>query len=421
MDAIKGLARRTTQSIREKVTHTETSPEDEMLDETSKKVRQFQKTSEVLCVKLIRAASLIEELGKLVKDIGEEYQKVPDLQPDAIKFADDVLEVGNKLIATAQEHQKGLKTQGFDVLNSFMKEVKKLKDAEDTRRKNQLEYDFFRRKVLELRRDPPKDTSRIPRNEQTLENWRVELWRATENNKAICSNLYAEGQRGIDLSVLTLTQVLGSYLGIAGGGFKQQFVNARLPVYPTGPILPPAPLPPNPLPPYQPPLQPGGYGSATYGQPPQPQQGWQQSQPPYAQPTPPAQQQSQNWHQQQQQQQQQQGYQQGHVVQQQKDWTQSQQSWQQPPPTSVEQHDWGQPQPSQSQQQLTQPQVSISGGWQVAEQPVEWKPTPQSLSSSNVTQTHENKLWTLTPIVDEHFKGNGNGNVDGNGNSAHTS
>ncbi|KAH9579801.1 hypothetical protein LSM04_001897 [Trypanosoma melophagium] len=344
MDTIKGLARRTTQSIREKVTHTETSAQDEMLDETSKKVRQFQKTSEVLCVKLIRIASLMEELAKVVRDVGEEYQKVPDLQPDSVKFAADVFEFGNKLIATSREHQKGIQNQGFEVLNSFIKEMKRLKDAEDTRRKNQLEYDFFRRKVLELRRDPPKDNSRIPRNEQILENWRVELWRATENNRAICSQLYAEGQRAIDLSVLTLTQVLDSYLGIAGGGFKQQFVNVRLPVYPAGPLLPPAPLPPNPLPPYQPPVQPGGYVNTAYGQ-----------------------------------------------------------------------------KQQQQQQQRTQPPVSSSVGWQLAAQSAEWGAHTQNSSLPSSTQTHGNKLWTLTPILDDHFEGNGNSSVDGNGNYAQTS
>ncbi|PWU96743.1 hypothetical protein C4B63_18g142 [Trypanosoma cruzi] len=252
MEAIKGLARRTTQSIREKVKNREATGHDELLEVTSKKVLQYQKSGEVICSKLIRAAGLIEELGRLMKDVGEEYQSVSDLPQESSQLATDVLDMGTKLVATAQEHQKGLKEEGFDVLNAFIKNTSKLRDAEEARRKNRLEYDFFRQKVLELRSCPPKDTSRIPRNEQKMENWRVEFWRATENHKAVCSQLYVEGQRAIDLSVLTLTKVLGSFMNIAGDGFKQQFVNARLPVYPTAPILTPAPLPPNPMPAFQP-------------------------------------------------------------------------------------------------------------------------------------------------------------------------
>ncbi|ESL06800.1 hypothetical protein TRSC58_05520 [Trypanosoma rangeli SC58] len=156
MEAIKGLARRTTQSFREKVTQRDTYDRDESLDVARKKILQYQRFGQVVCIKLIRAAELIEELCKILKDVGQEYQNVPDLLPESSQLAADVLDVGTKLFATAQEHQKGLKEQGFDVLNSFIKNTSKLKDAEEVRRKNQLEYAFFRQKVLGLRAVPPK-------------------------------------------------------------------------------------------------------------------------------------------------------------------------------------------------------------------------------------------------------------------------
>ncbi|EKF37717.1 hypothetical protein MOQ_002083 [Trypanosoma cruzi marinkellei] len=326
MEAIKGLARRTTQSIRDKVKNREAAGHDELLEGTSKKVLQYQRSSEVICTKLTRAAALIEELGRLLKDVGEEYQNIADLPQESSQLATDVLDLGTKLVATAQEHQKGLK-EGFDVLSAFIKNASKLRDAEKARRKNQLEYDFFRQKVIDLRSCPPKDTSRIPRNEQKMENWRVEFWRATENNKAVCSQLYVEGQRAIDLSVLTLTRVLGSFMNIAGDGFKQQLVNARLPVYPTAPILPPAPLPPNPMPPFQPLYHAGCHPTLNYGQLQQPLP-WSQDQPSQSQ-------ERQGW---------QEGYPSG--------WSQQQQQQQQQlQPSSVEiytsqpQHSWGQVQP----------------------------------------------------------------------------
>ncbi|RNF16350.1 uncharacterized protein Tco025E_05263 [Trypanosoma conorhini] len=383
METIKGLARRATQSLREKVLHGDASGHDETLEAASKKVFQYQRSGEAICVKMIRAAELIEELGKVLKEVAEEYQNVPDLLPVSSQLAADVLEVGTKLFVTAQEHQKGLKEQGFDVLNSFIKNISKLKDAEEARRKNQLEYDFFRQKVLGLRAMPPKDKSRIPRNEQKLENWRVEFWRATENSKAVCSQLYAEGRRAIDLSVLTLTRVLGSFLSIAGNGFKQQFVNARLPVYPTTSLLPSAPLPPNPMPPYQPPPpQAGGYAAIPYGQP-QAQQNSLQGQPPQVQ----------QW----------QGWNDGHPT----GW--SQQHPQQPQPPSFQPHfpepqrPWGHS-PSQAR--------STPEAWQVPEgqqQQQDGNFQAQNTSSSAGLQPSLNNCWPPSTAFERPPEGNGNG------------
>lgn len=279
METIKSFARRTTQTLREKVGNASTTAQDDALRDACKVVLKYKETGELICTKILRLAELMEELGKITKDIGDAYMKLPELQPESGQLAADIFDVGSKLVLTAQEHQKGLKEQCFDVLTSFLKEASMMKTVEERRRNNRLEYDFFRQKVLGLRQNPPKDITRIMRNEERMENWRVKLWEATEHNKAVCSKVYSEGQRAIDLSVLTFTQVLGSYLNIAGNGFKQQFVNARLPVYSTAPILPPAPLPPSPHQRYQPPfppaLPPGVYPLVPHGQ--QPAYVWQQN------------------------------------------------------------------------------------------------------------------------------------------------
>lgn len=250
MDAIKGLARRATQTFREKVTSAETT-NDEKLNDVCKKVRLMEKNAVTLSDKVLRVAKLIEELGALMKDIGEEFKSVPDLSPETQQIADDTLTFGTTLVQKATEHQQPLKEHAFDALGAFVRDIVKLRDAEDDRKKKQLEYDFFRQKVLELRKSPPKDFTRIPRNEQILENWRVELWKSTENTKTVASTLYSQGQRALDQSVLTVGQVLNSFLNIAASGAKHTYGNARLPLYSSAPVLTPAPLPPNPLPPFQ--------------------------------------------------------------------------------------------------------------------------------------------------------------------------
>ncbi|KAG5473328.1 hypothetical protein CUR178_03248 [Leishmania enriettii] len=266
MEALKGIARRTTQSLREMVSRTEVTPEEMRLTEVMAKVRVMETKGEVICEKVIQAARLMGELGTTLREIGEEYKGVPDLPKESRELADDVFEVGVKLVETSQEHQKGLKDNGFELLRSFSKQCAQLREVEEARRHHQLEYDFFKSKVEYLRTSPQKDFTRLPRNEQILENWRVELWRATERSKAMCSQLFVAGRQAIDRSVLTTIQVLHSFVEIASTGFSQTFQGVRLPTYPSEPVLPPAALPPSrtPMsaPGYRPSLGPGYDASA---------------------------------------------------------------------------------------------------------------------------------------------------------------
>jgi hypothetical protein len=243
METLKGFARRTTQSLREMVSGSETSPEEAKLVEIFSKVKTMEAKGEVICQKVIQAARLMEELGTTLKELGEEYKGVPDLPKESRELAEDVFIVGIKLVETSQEHQKGLKDNGFELLRAFSKQCAHLREVVETRRHHQLEYDFFKAKVQDLRSAPQKDFTRLPRNEQILESWRVELWRVTEQSKALCSQLYVDGRRAADRSVLTTVQVLHSFVDIASTGFAQTFQGVRLPSYSLEPVLPPTALP----------------------------------------------------------------------------------------------------------------------------------------------------------------------------------
>jgi hypothetical protein len=251
MDAIKGLARRATQTLREKVSNVE-STSDEKLEDGIKKIRAFEKAGVSLSEKILKVAKQIEDIGSTLRDIADEYRQIPDHVSETTQMAEDLFAVGQQLVGVAQDHQKPLKDQGFDLLGAFIRDLQKLKEAEDDRKKKQLEFDFFKKKVVDLRKDPPKDFTRIPRNEQILEQWRQELWKATEHSKMVVSGLYAQGQRSLDQTVLMVIQVVGSFTNITGTAFKQKLSSCRLPLYSSAPLLQPAPLPPNPLPPWQP-------------------------------------------------------------------------------------------------------------------------------------------------------------------------
>jgi hypothetical protein len=138
-----------------------------------------------------------------------------------------------------------------------------------------------------LVRNPPRDAhDRIPRNEATLESWRVQLHQSTEHMKAVASALFSQGLRSLDTSIYTVSMSVGNQLNYGIHSAKQHFAAAKMPVYTTAPLLAPQPLPPAPprwvppplnygvpqqqgpypgMPPQQPGAYPGAPGAPPYG------------------------------------------------------------------------------------------------------------------------------------------------------------
>nr|CCC91156.1 conserved hypothetical protein [Trypanosoma congolense IL3000] len=243
MESLKGIARRVTQSIKEKVNNAELTKEDEALRSASTKVRQLEKVGKSLEAKFIRASALLEELSGILKEIGSEYLCVPDIQPESEKIARDMFSLGNRLMESSISQRRELKEEGTDMLTSFLKNVAVLNESEEMYRKLRLEYNFQREKVWKLRREEGKDSDRLVRNESRLEDWHVRLWSAGEKSRSSCSRLYYDGRTSIDLSILGFTRVLREYFGALGTQMKEKFSVMQLPTYSTEPILPPTQMP----------------------------------------------------------------------------------------------------------------------------------------------------------------------------------
>ncbi|AAZ12026.1 uncharacterized protein TEOVI_000596600 [Trypanosoma equiperdum] len=245
MESFKGLARRVTQSVKEKVSNVEPTEEDEALAQACKKVRQLEKVGKVLEEKFVRASMLIEELSGILKEIGLEYMRVPDVQPESEKVARDLFSLGNSLLDSSVAQRKELKEDGTDMLSAFLKNVSVLDASEESYRKFRLEHNFQREKVWKLRRAESQDSDRLIRNECKLEDWHVKLWTAGEKSRAACSQLYYDGRTSIDLSVMSFTKVLSAYFGAVGTKMNEMFSSITLPTYSTEPLLPPTKLPPS--------------------------------------------------------------------------------------------------------------------------------------------------------------------------------
>jgi hypothetical protein len=258
MESIKGLARRATQSTKERFGADSTK--DIRIEEVTKKITGFSRASTKMSDKVTRLGRVFEELGMILSDLAADYKSTtpaPGCEMD--KLADEMAAMGAEVTEKSKEFHKILKENAFDPITGFLKELPKAKLAEDEQKKVQLEFDFFRNKVTELKRSHQKDPTRIPRNEAILEKWRVDLHNSTEKSKSVVSELFAQGQKVIDMALFTVSQCVGNYSTYVTALSTQHFLGARLPVYPTAPILLPTPLPPSPFQTTPMPPGPGGY------------------------------------------------------------------------------------------------------------------------------------------------------------------
>jgi hypothetical protein len=379
MDAFKGVFRRATQSTKEKTGSVEATVDTASID-VNKRIVQFQKTSVVLSEKVRKLEEALLVVGTMCREIGEEYRAMavgepgqqPPMYDGVVALSGELAAFGAEVHAKSTEMQKNLREHAFDPMTNFLHDLPLLKSLEEDRRKKQLEHDFFKTKVEGLIKDPPKDFSRIPRNEMIRENWRQQLHQASEGLKIGLSKSYAAGQQAVDGTVYCVAMTMGNWAGAMANGCGR-FAQAQLPAYPAQPILVAEQLPPPP-PQWVPPVMTYGSQPQQPQQPQQQQQGGavsqpnlaqqQQSQPGFAPQSnsqspqqsssqfgqsPPQQQQQFGQSPQQQQQQQQQQSQEGQQA-----WGQQQQQQQQVSPSAPApapaQGGWGQ-QPQQQQQQ----------------------------------------------------------------------
>lgn len=279
MDAVKGVFRRANQSIKEKSGKVENSTDKEVLNAMNR-VRSMATAGNGMMDKVAKLSRAMEDVGALTIGIAEDYknQVVEGLTaPEMVQLMVEMNACGQEIVGKAQELQRSMKENAYDNIGAFAKEVPNLKNLEEDMTKKQLEYDFFKNKVNELCRNPPKDSTRIPRNEGIRENWRQQHWHAQEHLKQVISNLHSNGMRSMDTCVYTVAMTLGNFSGYTVNSAKNHFVNARLPTYNTTPLLPPAQIPPPP-PPFQQPQQQaygGGQPPNQYGSPQQGQYGTQ--------------------------------------------------------------------------------------------------------------------------------------------------
>ncbi|CAD2217925.1 hypothetical protein ADEAN_000541100 [Angomonas deanei] len=186
----------------------------------------------------------MEDVGQTLKEIGEEYQQTPKISPDAVEMAQQLIVLGNAVVDSSHQHQKEIHNDGYKVVQKFTKQCPRLAQLEEARGSAKLEYDFFKRKVDTLKGTPQTDPSRLPRNEQRLESWRVELWKASESSRAAASELFLAGRNACDTGVYTVTTVLKSFFKTVHDAFSSEVRIVSAPSVFNDVLLPPLPLTP---------------------------------------------------------------------------------------------------------------------------------------------------------------------------------
>ncbi|KAG8346289.1 hypothetical protein TRVL_02888 [Trypanosoma vivax] len=229
MKYFRGMSHRITQAIKEKIRRKKRSEEDDQLQDTRKRIYEYEKISKRFRSKLCRATKLLNELGQLLKEVGNEYQLVPDLNPEGAQLGRDIYFAGVEILQSAEEHRRNLKENGIDLLNHFLSGTKEVERAKNVHRKRQLEHDFYNEKVLELEAQKTKDVVRIGRNTAKLQLQRAQLWNAAEEDKAICTKLHFEGKKAIDVSVVAISRVFCNFFRDSTVRLSQRFMGTSSP------------------------------------------------------------------------------------------------------------------------------------------------------------------------------------------------
>ena len=247
MDTLKSIARRATQTTKEKVGNANATT-DPVLKEGMQQIRNYERVTMSIADKVSRLCQVLDDLALILKEIGEDYKKnasSSNLQTprEMVDMTMSLIQFGSEIGVKSDEIKANLKQVCYDPLIAYGKECEGLQKLEDQRRNQQLEYDFFKAKCADLLTKQQKDSTRIPRNEQIREKWRHELYTTTEAMKSSGSSLFNKGVKTVDNALFQVCMSMGKYSALAAKSSQEHFGNSTLPLYDDFIIMPPAPLP----------------------------------------------------------------------------------------------------------------------------------------------------------------------------------
>jgi hypothetical protein len=192
-EKVKGFCRRQTQKINENYRHAEFT-KDEESEVAVKRVKMYRKVAGTCASRFEKVSANIADTIAMLESIKEDLRliEVEDINATATK-----LELA--CLAMRKQHEVLSATINLEAgkLRRFFDECAGVDQIVEDRRAKKLEFDFFRNKVADLKRHPPSDPARIPRNEARVDEWQRAYDDANDRLKNLTHKLTLQGVRSI--------------------------------------------------------------------------------------------------------------------------------------------------------------------------------------------------------------------------------
>jgi hypothetical protein len=120
-------------------------------------------------------------------------------------------------------------TEASAKLRKYCEECSGIDNVCEDRKAKMLEFDFFRNKVADLKRSPPADPARIPRNEAREQDWQRQYDEANDRLKNLAHKLTLQGIRSVNEGTVQATTGLTKYYGESSQTWRATFGNAGVP------------------------------------------------------------------------------------------------------------------------------------------------------------------------------------------------
>jgi hypothetical protein len=190
-EQVKGFCRRQTQTVNEKYRGVRAT-RDEAVDAQVAQAHAYRAFTKSLAERLARIGTNFDDTIVCLEAIKNEAAMVQNQELSDMAKRMEMLCLDLRVKSAALNDAF---RQQNEYLKTFVMEGAKLDAMLADRKAKLLEFDFFVNKVNGLRADPPKDPSRIPRNEARVTEWRQLYEDANERTKQLTTTLLQNGLR----------------------------------------------------------------------------------------------------------------------------------------------------------------------------------------------------------------------------------
>jgi hypothetical protein len=190
-EIVKGFCRRQTQTFKETFRHaskTEDTECDQLVQEAQKITGQVQRMGSRLKNFCAEISNIVQQFEATRDDLAGSTSE--DISSNCKRIDLAAIDLRQK----QHDLERGIEEQ-LAQMTKFCSESSQLSSLIEDRKTKMLEFDFFRNKVAELRANPPSDSSRIPRNEGRVNEWKAAYEESTSRLKRFCNVTIEGGQR----------------------------------------------------------------------------------------------------------------------------------------------------------------------------------------------------------------------------------